>query len=118
MQWWNVVRELEDRINSKLRFINLRQIFGLLLCGVGSYLIYAAIEGFKKITEAKDFAHRFSNFFSHNTMWNPLIKFFGGKAQEKISESQEPAILALATGIALVIIGVSLIIFFRKRKHT
>ena len=113
-----MLRELEDRINSKLRFINLRQIFGLILCGAGSYLIYAAIEGFKKITEAQDFAHRFSNFFSHNTMWNPLVKFFGGKAQEKISESQAPASLALATGIARsVVLGFSLIIFFRKRKQ-
>jgi hypothetical protein len=100
-------------INSKLR-----QIFGLILCGAGGYLIYRSIEGFKKITEAKDFAHRFTNFFEHNpSMWNGLVKFFGGKAQEKISESQVPASMALAAGIALIVIGVSIIIFLRKRKQ-
>jgi hypothetical protein len=105
-----------NRINSKLRYISLRQILGLILCGAGGYLIYLAVEGFKKITEAKDFATRFSNFFEHNpAMWNPLIKFFGGKAQEKISESQVPASLTLATGIALVVIGVAMVLFYRNK---
>jgi len=106
----------EIKVGSKFKYFNLKQIGGLILCGVGGYLVYLAVEGFKEIAQAKDFAHRFTNFFHHNPTWNPLIKFFGGTAQEKISESELPATLALAGGVALLIIGTAIIIFFRTRN--
>src|ERR1700734_578554 len=99
------LKEWESSINSKLRFINLRQIGGLILCGAGGVLIYLALEGFKKITAAQDFAHRFTNFFQHNTTWNPILKFFGGKAEENISQHEATAAIVLAAGIGLIVIG-------------
>ena len=100
----------------KLKSINLKQLVGVSLFIVGVVLISIAIHAMKKIADAKNLSHDISNFFEHNPSWNPIIKFFGGKAQERISQYDTPVMLTLISGIVLIVIGV--IIFMHYRKNT
>lgn len=104
------------KINSKLKFINLQQLGGIVLFIGGIILIAFSIHAMKKISQAKDFAQGISNFFQHNPTWNPIIKFFGGKAQEKISESYVPATMMMVAGIFLVVVGIAIFLYHKIRK--
>jgi uncharacterized membrane protein YidH (DUF202 family) len=107
---------LISRINSKLKYIQLQEIGGIILFVFGALLIALAIHAMKKISEAKNFSHNVSNFFHHNPTWNPIIKFFGGKAQEKISENYTPATMVMIGGIVLVVVGIVIFVYYRRRK--
>ena len=108
---------LINKIWSKLKSFAFRELIGIILIAGGIGCIAFSIHAIKKISEAKDFAHTFTNFFEHNpASWNPIIKFFGGKAQEKISENYAPAIMVLVAGILLIIIGTFIFIYYRLKK--
>lgn len=83
---------------------------------VGIILIIFAIQAMHQIAEAKSLSQNITDFFEHNPDWNPIIKFFGGKAQEKISTYDTPALLALISGIVLTIIGAVMAIVNRKKR--
>jgi predicted transporter len=113
---FNKNKKLVNKINSKLKYIHLQELGGIALFICGAILIGIAIHAVKKISEAKDVAHSVTNFFQHNPTWNPIIKFFGGKAQEKISESYTPATIVMVAGIFLVVIGLIIFVYYRLRK--
>ncbi len=111
--------DLKESINKiwfKLKSYEFRELIGIILFAGGIVCIALSIHAMKKISEAKDFAHSFTNFFEHNPTWNPIIKFFGGKVQEKISENYTPATLVMVAGILLIIIGTFIFVYYRLKK--
>jgi hypothetical protein len=92
------------------------QVIGGAAALVGVALIVYAKHSMNKVNEAKGFVDKFNNFFSHNPgVWNPLIKFFGGKAQEEVSKYDPILTFLFYLGIALVILGIWGIFWFRRR---
>lgn len=88
------------------------------LCGVATIMIGGALIGYSmdKANEAKGSIEKFTNFFSHNPkVWNPLITFFGSEAQQQASQYDTTLTVLLYSGIALVVIGLWGLFFFRKR---
>jgi uncharacterized membrane protein len=103
------------KANLKLKRFDLKQLWGIVVFIVGVILIFIAIHAMHKIAEAKDLSHNISNFFEHNPGWNPILKFFGGKAQERISQYDTPVMLTLIGGIILIILGVIIFLHYRNR---
>lgn len=110
-------KDLLNKVNSKLKFISIQQLGGVILFIIGIIFISFSIQAMKQISQAKNFTQDVSNFFQHNPTWNPIIKFFGGKAQEKISESYVPAILFMIAGIFLAIVGTVIFLHYRIKKN-
>ncbi|MBS0652351.1 MAG: hypothetical protein JSR39_02365 [Verrucomicrobia bacterium] len=97
--------------------MNKKKLIGLIALAVGIFLICYAVHSFNKIARAKGFETDFENFFHHNpSVWNPLIKFFGGKAQEEVSQYDLPVTIMMLSGIALTIGGaLTTMICWRKK---
>lgn len=97
--------------------MNKKKIIGLIALVVGIFLICYAVHSFNKIAEAKGFESDVEDFFSHNpSVWNPLIEFFGGKAQEEVSKYDLPVTIMMLSGIALTIGGALTTIICWKKK--
>lgn len=96
--------------------MNLKQILGLVASALGVFLIIYSIHSMQEITEAKNFVDGITNFFTHNPTWNPIVTFFGGKAQEKISKYDLPVLLMLISGIILVILGPIITIIYKSKE--
>jgi len=97
--------------------LNIKQISGLIACAAGISLIVFAVHSMQEIAETKGFIHDVENFFTHNPMWNPIVTFFGGKAQEKVAEYDLPVFLSLIGGIVLTIAGAVITIVCRRTKQ-
>ena len=95
--------------------MSIKRLIGFVLMIGGVVLILIALHAMHKIAEAKSLSQDINNFFTHNPTWNPIIKFFGGKAQEKISAYDTQALLTLFSGILLTIVGAVMAIIHRKR---
>ena len=93
-----------------------RFILGLVLFCAGIVLLFIAINALHQISEAKTLSHDIENFFTHNPSWNPIIKFFGGQAQEKISSYDAQAMMVLVVGIILTVAGAMLAFVYRRKK--
>jgi MFS superfamily sulfate permease-like transporter len=106
----------EGRVNLKLKHVTLRQLGGIVMFIAGGVLIFWAIDAMRRIAAAKNTSHHVSNFFEHNPTWNPVVKFFGGKAQEKISQYDLPVMVILIVGIVFVILGVTIFRHYRAKK--
>ncbi|MBS0650855.1 MAG: hypothetical protein JSR93_06815 [Verrucomicrobia bacterium] len=100
--------------------MNKKRIIGLIALAAGIFLICYAVHSFNKIAQAKGFESDVNNFFNHNpSVWNPLIEFFGGKAQEEVSQYDLPVTIMMLSGIALTIGGaITLIIWCKKKPKT
>lgn len=95
---------------------NVKQIGGLILAVIGFILIIYAVHNIHQFSEANGFGNDVKNFFTHNPWWNPIIKFFGGTPQQKVT-AYNPAVLAcMIIGIVCVIAGLVLTVVFRKKK--
>lgn len=97
--------------------MTLKRFLGWILLVVGILLVIIALHAMHKISEAKNVSQDITNFFEHNPDWNPIIKFFGGKAQEKISAYDVPAMLTLISGIILTLLGTIMAIIYRKQHR-
>jgi hypothetical protein len=107
---------LENKINLKLKVINLRQLGGIIVFIVGGFLVFFALQAMKQIADARGLSHDVSNFFEHNPGWNPIIKFFGGKAEERLAQYDVPILLTLIAGIVLLLLGTFIFVYYRTRK--
>jgi len=96
--------------------VNRKQIAGLIPIGAGVALIIFSVHSMQKIQEAKGIITNTKNFFTHNPMWNPIITFFGGAAQKKISENDVPVMLCLFGGILLVILGLLVTVLCKSKN--
>ena len=100
--------------------MNRRQIFGWLVSAIGIVLIVISINSMHAFQkqheqELKHTPTRVKIFFTHNPLWNPVIKFFGGKPQEKLPEHATKAIVTQTVGIALVVVGGVVVYVLRKK---
>ena len=98
--------------------MNLKQIGGGVLTAAGIVLIALAVHAKNQIAHAKDVSDKVTNFFIHNpSVWNPLIKFFGGTAQKAlIGKYTGPTLIALIAGTAFTCLGLW-IIFLSRTRH-
>lgn len=92
------------------------QIVGVASTAIGVALIVYAKRSMQKASEAKSSIDKFTDFFSHNPgVWNPLIEFFGGKAQQEASKYDPTLTFLFYSGIALVVFGIWCVFWFRRR---
>jgi hypothetical protein len=98
--------------------MNLKQIGGAVIAAAGVILIALAVHARNQVSEAKDLSDKATNFFTHNpSVWNPLIKFFGGSAQKAlIGKYTGPILFALIAGICLTGLGLWIVFVYRKRQ--
>jgi hypothetical protein len=97
--------------------MNIKKLFGIGIFAVGLILILVAFQKSQRFAEEKDFGQGISNFFTHNPMWNPMIKYFGGTPQEKLPDYDPSAPYYFWTGIILVIGGTAVLVISRKEKR-
>ena len=95
-----------------------KNLIGFIMIAVGSYLIYFANRAMGEISEAKDFIENFTDFFAKNSMWNPLVTFFGGTAYEEASKHDTTVLALLISGIILILGGVFILLQRRSRSNT
>lgn len=98
--------------------LNLKLIAGILVLVLGIILFILSVHATKKIAEANTLSQNISNFFEHNPGWNPILKFFGGKAQEKIEYYNNVTLMIQIGGVALTALGAVMIVVFRKKSAT
>src|SRR5579872_4135945 len=91
--------KLENRINAKLKYINFRQLLGLIIFVLGFLIGIGALYGFGQIAHAISTTSSTEKFFEHNPTWNPVVRVFGGSLQKKISSYYGPMTIALIIGI-------------------
>jgi hypothetical protein len=96
--------------------MNRRQIIGWLGIAVGIVLIIVAVHSIQKFEKNKEKISTVKVFFTHNPLWNPLIKFFGGKPQEKLPEHNNQAMTTQTIGITLVVVG-GTVVYLSRRKN-
>ncbi len=111
LRWYS---KLENRINAKLKNINLRQLYAIIVFVLGIILFLAALYGYAEIAHAESEFGSASRFFGHTS--NPAIKIFGGAVHDKISSYYAPVTIALIIGILLIAGGVYMFRRFRKRR--
>jgi hypothetical protein len=97
--------------------MNRKRIVGMIIFVAGLFLIIFSIHAMEKVPEAKGVGKSISDFFMHNSMWNPLIKFFGGTPEVKMVEHHRSHAMYLITGIILAI-GGGFLVFARKAKRS
>ena len=93
-----------------------KQVFGLLVLAAGIILIFFGIQAMYEMSQGHGLEKDVDNFFSHNTMWNPIIKFFGGTPQTEPDDNSWAFLTALIVGIVLGIVGSLMAVTFRKRS--
>jgi len=96
--------------------VNYRCLAGVLILVVGIILFILSIHATQKIAEANTLSQNVSDFFQHNPTWNPLIKFFGGKVEEKIEYYSRMTLMIQIGSVVLTALGAVMIIVFRKKK--
>ncbi|HEY5236294.1 MAG TPA: hypothetical protein VIJ14_08965 [Rhabdochlamydiaceae bacterium] len=96
--------------------MNYRQLIGVLGIAVGGVLISIAVHSMHELTKTKERTTHVEIFFTHNPFWNPIIKFFGGKPQEKLPEHHRPAIIMESIGIVLVVVG-GVVVYVSRGKN-
>jgi uncharacterized membrane protein YidH (DUF202 family) len=97
--------------------MNRKQMIGWLSVLVGIVLIVIAINSRHKFSRNKEKISTVKVFFTHNPLWNPIIKFFGGKPQEKIPAHNEQAMITQTVGIVLVVVGGAVVYLSRNKTR-
>ena len=83
---------------------------------IGAILILFTTNAMHKVKKAKGTANYLSDFFTNSTgIWNPIIKFFGGKVHEAASKYDTTLSLLLVLGIAMVVLGLFDLYWHRKK---
>lgn len=95
-----------------------KRVISLIAILLGVCLIGYAVHSWNKIQNAKGIEQDMNNFFTHNpSVWDPLIKFFGGKAQQEVSKYDLPVLIMFISGSVLTMGGIiSLGISLKKSK--
>ncbi len=96
--------------------MNRKQIIGWLAVAVGIALLIAAVHSMREFTKNMEKTSAVKVFFTHNPLWNPLIRFFGGKPQEKLPKHNTQAMVTQSIGITLVVVG-GVVVYVSRRKN-
>ena len=107
-------KELLKNLASK---VNYKCLAGVLILIAGIILFICSIQATKKIADANTLSQNMSDFFQHNPTWNPIIKFFGGKAQEKVEYYSHMNLIIQIGSVVLTALGAIMIAVFRKKKN-
>ncbi len=97
--------------------MNRRQLMGWVAVLAGIITIIFAVHSNHQFEKSKTKTRSIKLFFTHNPLWNPIIKFFGGKPQEKLPEHNEHAMITQNIGIVLVVVGGAAVYLFRRKKR-
>ncbi|MBS0604484.1 MAG: hypothetical protein JSS60_05535 [Verrucomicrobia bacterium] len=103
-------------LKSRFANLNYKQIAGIIVLIGGIVLFFLTVNATKKIADATTLSQSISNYFEHNPDWNPIIKFFGGKAQEKITYYSTMVLLIQIGSVVLTALGAVMIVLFRKKN--
>ena len=95
---------------------NRKRIIGYILLIIGIILFIISVHNARKIAEANNLSTSISNAFEHNSTWNPIIKFFGGKAQEDINYYGIVNLTIQIGGVVLTALGAVMIVVYRKKQ--
>ncbi len=95
--------------------MRIKQVAGILALGVGIYLIVHGVNATRDFAHTKGLIEDLKNFFTHNPLWNPIIKLFKGTPQEKVADYDVQTLLSIIGGIVLTIVGAVTLIVHRKR---
>jgi prolipoprotein diacylglyceryltransferase len=106
----------KEQLKNLASRVNYKCLAGVLILIVGVILFIFSVDATRKIADANTLSQNISNFFEHNPTWNPIIKFFGGKAQEKIEYYNHQTFMIQIGSIVLTALGVVMIVVFRKKK--
>lgn len=92
-----------------------KQLMGWISIALGIALIILAIHSMHEFAEKKGLVHDINRFFTHNPLWNPLIKFFGGTPQMKAPDYDVSALITQIVGFVLVGVG-GIVVYLSRRK--
>jgi hypothetical protein len=95
---------------------NRKRVLGFILFIIGIILFLISVHAAQKIAEANNLSTSISNAFEHNPTWNPIIKFFGGKAQEEMDYYSTVTLIIQIGGLVLTALGAVMIVIYRKKK--
>lgn len=97
--------------------LNQKNIVGLICFGIGVCFIVVSLVIKQKVTETKGFVDNFTSFFTNqNQMWDPVISFFGGQVNKKISQHEMTSTMMLIAGVVLVVGGAAIFFLNRRKK--
>ena len=95
---------------------NGKRIIGYILFITGIILFLISVHNARKIAEANNLSTSITNAFEHNSTWNPIIKFFGGEAQEDIDYYGTVNLIIQIGGVVFTALGAVMIVVYRKKK--
>lgn len=95
---------------------NRKRIAGFIILILGVILFILSVDAAKQIADANNLSTSISNFFEHNTTWNPIIKFFGGEVQEEIEYYSTLTLIIQIGGVVLTALGAVMVFVYRKKK--
>jgi hypothetical protein len=107
----------KERLKNLASKMDYRWFIGLLLLIVGIIFFIFSVHATKKIADANTLSQNISDFFQHNPTWNPIIKFFGGQAQEKIEYYSHQVLVIQIGSVVLTAVGAVMMVIFRKKKN-
>ena len=96
--------------------MNRKQLIGWVSVIIGIVLIISAIHSMHEFAEKKGLVNDVHRFFTHNPLWNPLIKFFGGTPQIKAPDYDVSAMITQIIGIIFVAAG-GIVVYVSRRKN-
>ena len=91
--------------------MNYKRLGGLVAVLVGISLIIFARHQQNRVAKAKGTIHEIGDLFENN----PVKDVLSGEAQKKASRYDTRLKWILGGGIALVVIGTAVVIFYRRR---
>ncbi len=97
--------------------MNIKRLIGFVMLAVGIYLVFFSMHAMEQMRETTGFINNIQDSFRNSPAWNSIVKFFGGKAQEKVASYHLPVLLTLIAGIALTISGTVVSILAKKKKE-
>jgi len=92
-----------------------KQLIGWVSVVLGIILIFSAVHSMHEFAEHQGIVSDINRFFTHNPLWNPLIKLWGGEPQVKAPDYDISAMITQIFGFILVGMG-GIIVYLSRRK--
>ena len=89
-----------------------RRISGIIVTAIGAALTLMALYAASELSGVEGIVHGFNHFFSKN----PVGGFLGGELNKQTSAYEALITGCFWTGIALFIIGIIMIVVYRKKR--
>jgi len=104
-------------MNQIIGFLKQKRVLSLIVLILGIGLMLFANYEMNRVANAKGAIDQFTGFFNNSSgIWDPVVKFFGGKAHDEASKYDTTLKILMISGIIMVVAGISGLIFYRKRQ--